>query len=145
LKTSQIHDARLRNVRLEIEMPFAQATTTLERILAFKPSVHSLERSQRAASQEVLDTLFREPGQSPEAAAPRPKPCFKSVRACLQRDEDETTAPQIRTIFSWMACEVAQRNPELQGLDLGVVRSTLPIRNCRSSCRRDQDRREREG
>ena len=61
--------------------------------------------------QAVLEALFREPRQSPEAAAPRPKPCFKRVRACLQRDEDDTTAPQTRTIFSWMACEVAQRNP----------------------------------
>jgi hypothetical protein len=173
------------NQALEVEMPFAQVSTTLERILGFKQSVHSLERSERAAAQEVeafwqeqpvpppaeegtlmvctadgkgvpmrgssaqtcpgagtgekgmragtkktallgavytidpfvrtpqevLEALFREPRQSPEAAAPRPKPCFKRVRACLQRDEDDTTAPQTRTIFSWMACEVAQRNP----------------------------------
>lgn len=38
---------------LEVEMPYAQVSATLERILGFKQSVHSLERSQRAAAQEV--------------------------------------------------------------------------------------------
>jgi hypothetical protein len=170
---------------LEVEMPFAQVSATLERILGFKQSVHSLQRSQRAAAQEVeafwqaqplpppgeegalvvctadgkgvpmrgttaqtcpgagspdkgmrpgtkkmallgavytidpfprtpqevLEALFRDPRPSPEAPAPRPKPCFKRVRACLQRDAHDTTEPQTRTIFSWMAHELAQRNP----------------------------------
>ena len=172
------------NQALEVEMPFAQVSATLERILGFKQSVHSLERSQREAAreieafwseqpspppaeegallvctgdgkgvpmrganaparpggsctekgmrpgtkkmallgaaytiepfprtpQDVLAALFREPRQSAEAA-PRPKPCFKRVRACLRRDAADTTAPQTHTIFSWMAHEVAQRNP----------------------------------
>ena len=42
--------------------------------------------------------------------ATRPKPCFKRVRAVLERDEADTTEGQTRTIFSWMAQEVAQRN-----------------------------------
>jgi hypothetical protein len=41
------------NQALEVEMPFAQVSTTLEHILGCKPSVHSLERSQRAAAQDV--------------------------------------------------------------------------------------------
>jgi len=170
---------------LEVQMPFAQVSATLERILGFKQSVHSLQRSQRAAAQEVaafwqaqpvpppaeegalvvctadgkgvpmrglapqtcpgagstqkgvrpgtkkmallgavytinpfprtpqevLNALFGEPRQAPEPASSRPKPCVKRVRACLQRDEADATAPQTRTIFSWMAREVAQRNP----------------------------------
>jgi len=173
------------NQALEVEMPFAQVSATLERILGFKQSVHSLERSQREASQEVeafwqeqpvpppgeegallvctgdgkgvpmrgagaqscpgagqeekgmragskkmvllgavytiepfvrtpqegLEALFRQPRPTPEAALARPKPCFKRVRACLQRDESDSTEAQTRTIFSWMAHEVAQRNP----------------------------------
>lgn len=41
------------NQALEVEMPFAQVSATLERILDFKQSVHSLERSQREASREL--------------------------------------------------------------------------------------------
>jgi len=171
---------------LEVEMPYAQVSTTLERILGFPQSVHSLERSQREAvreveafwqdqpvpppeeegpllvctadgkgvpmrqpsdagkscpgstqkgprpggkkmallgavytiapfvrtPQEVLDALFREPQPKaePEVRAARPKPCFKRVRAALERDEAECTEPQTRTIFSWMAQELGQRN-----------------------------------
>jgi len=169
---------------LEVEMPYAQVSTTLERILGFRQSVHSLERSQREAAreveafwqeqpapppaeegpllvcsadgkgvpmrqpsagssgpepaqkgprpgskkmallgavytiaplvrtpQEVLEALFREPGPTrAEPLATRPKPCFKRVRAALERDEADSTEPQTRIIFSWMAREVAQRN-----------------------------------
>ena len=169
---------------LEVEMPYAQVSATLERILGFRQSVHSLERSQREAAQEVeafweeqpapppaeegpllvcsadgkgvpmrqpsaggsgpepaqkgprpgskkmaligavytiaplvrtpqevLEALFREPGPTrAEPLATRPKPCFKRVRAALERDEADSTEPQTRIIFSWMAQEVAQRN-----------------------------------
>jgi hypothetical protein len=171
---------------LEVEMPYAQVNATLERILGFQQSVHSLERSQREAAgeveafwqeqplpppaeegpllvcsadgkgvpmrqesdagssgpgpgqahkgprpggkkmaligavytiapfvrtpQEVLEALFREPGQRAEPLTARPKPCFKRVRAALERDEADSTEPQTQTIFSWMAQEVAQRN-----------------------------------
>lgn len=61
--------------------------------------------------QVVLAALFREPRQSLKGASPRPKPCFKRVRACLQRDETDATEPQTRTIFSWLSREVAYRNP----------------------------------
>ncbi len=59
---------------------------------------------------EVLDALFRE---APACKLPsRPRPCFKYVRAALQRDDMDTTEPQVRTIFGWMAEQVTQRNPD---------------------------------
>lgn len=51
--------------------------------------------------------------QTPEA--PRgvsAKPLHKHVRACLKRDAHDTTAPQVREIFDWIAEENAQRNPD---------------------------------
>jgi len=60
---------------------------------------------------EVLDALFREspPSESPSV---RPRPCFKHVRAALERDGADSTEPQTQEIFGWMAQEAAQRNPE---------------------------------
>ena len=55
--------------------------------------------------------MFRDPGQAAEPPPDRPKPCFKRVRACLQRDDADSTEPQTRTIFSWMALQAAQRDP----------------------------------
>ena len=60
---------------------------------------------------EVLDALFRE-SPSPEAPSVRPRPCFKHVRAALERDGADSTEPQTQEIFGWMAQEAAQRNPE---------------------------------
>ena len=59
---------------------------------------------------EVLEALFREApvGQPPS----RPRPCFKYVRAALERDASDSTEPQTRTIFGWMATQVRQRNPD---------------------------------
>jgi len=61
--------------------------------------------------EEVLDALFREApvGEPPPS---RPRPCHKYVRAALQRDDMDSTEPQVRTIFGWMGEQVAQRNPE---------------------------------
>lgn len=169
---------------LAVEMPYAQVGTTLDRILGFAQSVHTLERDQRemaktvsafwqaqpippaeqegallvctadgkgvpmrgapAAAEppapaspgmrpgtkkmaligavytvdplirtpdEVLEALLREssPGVPHEA---RPKPCFKYVRAALERDSADGTAPQTHAIFHWMAQQAMQRNPE---------------------------------
>jgi hypothetical protein len=60
---------------------------------------------------EVLDALFQDAavGEPPPS---RPRPCFKYVRAALQRDEEDSTEPQVQAIFGWMAAQVAQRNPE---------------------------------
>ncbi len=61
--------------------------------------------------EEVLDVLFRKPENERSAEQPssRPKPCFKHVRAALMRDTAESTAPQVETIFGWMAQEVVER------------------------------------
>jgi hypothetical protein len=60
--------------------------------------------------EEVLAALFREapPGEGPPS---RPRPCFKSVRAALQRDGMDSTEPQVQAIFGWMAEQVRARNP----------------------------------
>jgi hypothetical protein len=59
---------------------------------------------------EVLDALFR---QAPAGQPPsRPRPCFKYVRAALERDDRDSTEPQTRTIFGWMAAQVRERNPD---------------------------------
>jgi hypothetical protein len=59
--------------------------------------------------EEVLEALFRDAadGEPPS----RPRPCFKYVRAALQRDAMDATEPQVQTLFAWMAEQVAQRNP----------------------------------
>jgi hypothetical protein len=59
---------------------------------------------------EVLAALFHE-GSPSEPPSPRPKPCYKYVRAALQRDEMDSTEPQVQTIFGWMAEQATQRNP----------------------------------
>ncbi|MGA7979450.1 MAG: ISKra4 family transposase, partial [Chromatiaceae bacterium] len=59
---------------------------------------------------EVLDALFRE---APVGLPPsRPRPCFKYVRAALERDDRDATEAQTRTIFDWMGAQVRQRNPD---------------------------------
>jgi hypothetical protein len=60
--------------------------------------------------EEVLAALFAEapPGEGPPS---RPRPCFKSVRAALQRDGMDATEPQVQAIFGWMAAQVRARSP----------------------------------
>ena len=60
---------------------------------------------------EVLEALFRESAPS-ELPPTRPRPCFKHVRAALERDGADSTEPQTREIFGWLAQEAAQRNPD---------------------------------
>ena len=167
---------------LAVEVPFATDSKTLSRILDFTPSVHTLERHQRALAplagefwkelppppaeaegellvctadgkgvpmrggaraptgvappsssgmrpgtkkmalvaavytvdpfmrtpDQVLDALFEEApaGQPPS----RPRPCSKYVRAALQRDDNDSSEPQVRALFGWMAEQVRQRN-----------------------------------
>ena len=61
--------------------------------------------------EQVLDALFQEPSAC-EPLPSRPRPCFKYVRAALQRDDMDSTDPQVQAIFGWMAEQVAQRNPD---------------------------------
>ena len=61
--------------------------------------------------EEVLEALLQDtPACEPPPS--RPRPCFKYVRAALQRDGMDSTEPQVRMIFGWMGEQVAQRNPE---------------------------------
>jgi hypothetical protein len=60
--------------------------------------------------EEVLEALFRDAADG-EPPPSRPRPCFKSVRAALQRDGMDSTEPQVQTIFGWMAEQVRARNP----------------------------------
>jgi len=61
--------------------------------------------------EEVLEALFRE---APASEPPpfRPRPCYKFVRAALERDDRDSTAPQVEAIFGWMAEQAAQRNAD---------------------------------
>ena len=61
--------------------------------------------------EEVLEALFQE-SSACEPLPSRPRPCFKYVRAALQRDDMDSTDPQVQAIFGWMAEQVAQRNPD---------------------------------
>ena len=60
--------------------------------------------------EEVLDALFQEApvGEPPPS---RPQPCHKYVRAALQRDDIDSTEPQVQAIFGWMAEQARRRNP----------------------------------
>ena len=58
--------------------------------------------------EQVVEALFQDAPEAPPPA--RPSPCFKQVRAALQRDEQEATVPQVETIFGWMAEQVRQRH-----------------------------------
>ena len=61
--------------------------------------------------EEVLDALFQD-ASAGEPPPSRPRPCFKYVRAALQRDDIDSTEPQVQAIFGWMAEQVTQRNPD---------------------------------
>ncbi len=57
-----------------------------------------------------VDALFQD---APACEPPpfRPRPCYKCVRAALQRDGANSTEPQVQAIFGWMADQVTGRNP----------------------------------
>jgi len=76
-----------------------------------------------------LDALFREsPAREPPPS--RPRPCFKSVRAAWQRDDEDSTEPQVQTIFGWMAEQVAQRNPDGKKADGGLHPASRSLTTC---------------
>jgi hypothetical protein len=81
--------------------------------MALLGSVYTVDPYERTP-QEVCEALFRSPRSAPERLPARPRPCFKHVRAALFRDEADTTAPQIDTIFGWMAQEVVVRGMDGQ-------------------------------
>lgn len=73
-------------------------------------SVYTVDEYVRTP-QEILDALFRT-GDPPPSEEKRPKPRFKHVRAALKRDNADTTAPQTKEVFEWMAKEVEQRGQQ---------------------------------
>jgi hypothetical protein len=73
-------------------------------------SVYTVNKYPRT-SQQILDALFRTGDPSPNEEK-RPKPHFKHVRAALRRDDSDTTAPQTKEVFQWMAKEVEQRGQQ---------------------------------
>ena len=91
-----------------IEPPSTAGMRPGTKKMALIGSVYTVNRFERTPD-EVLEALFREApvGQPPS----RLRPCFKYVRAALERDDSDSTEPQTRTIFGWMAAQVRQRNP----------------------------------
>lgn len=77
--------------------------------MALLGAVYTVDPFQRTP-EEVLEALFQEAPVAPPPS--RPSPCFKHVRAALQRDDKDSTAPQVDTIFTWMAEQVRQRHGE---------------------------------
>ena len=74
-------------------------------------SVYSVDPYPRMA-EDVVEALFRDPQADRKDKRPRPRPCHKRVRACLNftdSDGDELLARP--AMFGWMADEVKARNP----------------------------------
>ncbi len=76
--------------------------------MALVGSVYSVDPYYRTPEQ-VFNALFGQRDSLPEPESARPKLCFKRVRAALMRDQADTTAPQLDTIFGWMAQELINR------------------------------------
>jgi hypothetical protein len=77
--------------------------------MALLGSVYAIER-QVHTPEEILTALFDQAPEAPRGVSA--KPLHKHVRACLKRDAHDTTAPQVREIFDWIAQENAQRKPD---------------------------------
>jgi hypothetical protein len=77
--------------------------------MAMLGAVYGIEPHVRTPEQ-VLKALFADVSAPPSVS--RPKPLDKHVRACLKRDETDTTAPQTEEIFAWIAQQNARRDPE---------------------------------
>lgn len=77
--------------------------------MAILGTVYGIEAHVRTPAQ-VLEALFAE-SPAPSSLS-RPKPVDKYVRACLKRDEADTTAPQTEEIFAWITHQNALRDPD---------------------------------
>jgi hypothetical protein len=77
--------------------------------MALLGAVYTVDRFIRTP-EAVLDALFQDtPAGEPPPT--RPRPCCKYVRAALRRDDMDSTEPQVRMIFAWMAEQARRRNP----------------------------------
>jgi hypothetical protein len=74
--------------------------------MALIGALYTVDRYVRTPD-EVLEALFRE-SLAGEPPPTRPKPCFKEVRAALERDGADSTAPQTQEILGQQA---KLRNP----------------------------------
>jgi hypothetical protein len=74
-------------------------------------SVYSVDPYPRTA-EDVVEALFRDPQADRKEKRPRPRPCHKRVRACLNfTDSDGEELLARPAMFGWMAEEVKARNP----------------------------------
>lgn len=79
--------------------------------MATVASVYTVDRYPRTA-EEVIQSLFRKPDEKRPDTDPRPRPCHKRVRACLNYTDSQGAAISGRAVmFAWLAEEVAARNP----------------------------------
>lgn len=79
--------------------------------MALLGSVYGIAPYVRTPEQ-VLAALFADARPASPSAGSRPKPLTKHVRACLKRDDADTTAPQTAEISAWIAQQNALRDPE---------------------------------
>lgn len=62
--------------------------------------------------EQVVESLFRRPGEQPESQPKRPKPCHKQARARLSyRDETGVQCSGTDLVFGWLAQQLERRNP----------------------------------
>ena len=69
--------------------------------------------------EEVVEALFRKPGEPRPAAAARPEPCHKRLWASLTIDpgphgDEDDARHGLASVFGWLSSEVETRNPQKQ-------------------------------
>ena len=79
--------------------------------MALVGAAYTIDPHKRSP-EEVMESLFRKPGEYSNPLIPRPEPQFKRIRASLIRDASGTSQPSYDEIFDWLAGEVTVRNPE---------------------------------
>jgi hypothetical protein len=81
--------------------------------MATLASVYSVDLYPRTP-EDIVEALFRDPNTiRNEDSTPRPAPCHKRVRACLNYTDSDGDLMLARpAMFGWMADEVAARNPD---------------------------------
>lgn len=67
--------------------------------------------------EDVLESLFRKPGEPRPAPAERPEPCHKRLWAGLTYDpgpegDEDDARHGLASVFGWLSSEAATRNPE---------------------------------
>ena len=84
--------------------------------MAVVGAAYTIDRYVRTP-QEVVDALFRKPGEERPESSTRPEPCHKRLWASLtsvpgpEGDEDEARHG-LASVFGWLSSEVETRNPK---------------------------------